>query len=139
MYIHVYIYMYICIYMYMYTHCTCMYNCTCVCSACIPYSGYFSGSKIFVSSEFLASSWKIFHGHSIHVHVHVLCHTLYPVPHSCSTCVNAKLCSTVSWVNFSWFASQPHYNSSKGYRRAIKGLPCTLTCRYMYVHEQSNT
>ena len=25
---------------------------------CIPYSGYFSGGEIFVSSEFLASSWK---------------------------------------------------------------------------------
>ena len=28
----------------------------------IPYSGYFSGGKIFVSSEFLASSWKNFRG-----------------------------------------------------------------------------
>ena len=29
-------------------------------SAHIPYSRYFWGGKIFVSSEFLASSWKIF-------------------------------------------------------------------------------
>ena len=29
----------------------------------IPYSGNFSGGKIFVSSEFLASLWKIFCGH----------------------------------------------------------------------------
>ena len=28
----------------------------------IPYSGYFSGGKLFVSSEFLASSGKIFRG-----------------------------------------------------------------------------
>ena len=27
---------------------------------CIRHSGYFSGGKIFVSSDFLASSWKIF-------------------------------------------------------------------------------
>jgi len=36
----------------------------------IPYSGYFSGVKIFVSSEFLASSWKTFRGHGILNHVH---------------------------------------------------------------------
>ena len=28
----------------------------------VPYSGYFSGGKIFVSSEFLASSWNHFRG-----------------------------------------------------------------------------
>ena len=28
----------------------------------VLYSEYFSGGKIFVSSEFLASSWKIFRG-----------------------------------------------------------------------------
>ena len=31
----------------------------------ILYSGYSSWGKIFVSSEFLASSWKYFHGHGI--------------------------------------------------------------------------
>ena len=31
----------------------------------LPYSGYFSGGKIFVSSEFLASLWKNFRGHGI--------------------------------------------------------------------------
>ena len=31
----------------------------------IPYSGYFSGGKSFVSSEFLTSSWKNFRGHGI--------------------------------------------------------------------------
>ena len=39
----------------------------------IPYSGYFFGGKIFVSSEFLASSWKNFRGHGI------LNHTQYYV------------------------------------------------------------
>ena len=54
----------------------------------IPCSGYFSGGKIFVSSEFLASSWKNVRGCGI------LNHTLV-------------LCGTVSWVKFLWFASQP--------------------------------
>ena len=54
----------------------------------VLYSGYFSGGKIFVRSEFLASSWKNFHGHGIlnHTSVH---------------------CGTVLWVKISWFASQP--------------------------------
>ena len=54
----------------------------------VPYSGYFSGDKIFVRSEFLPSSWKTFRGHSIlnHTPVH---------------------CGTVSWVKISWFTSQP--------------------------------
>ena len=48
----------------------------------IPYSGYFSGGKIFVRSEFLASSWKKFRGCGIlnHTPVH---------------------CGTVSWVKIS--------------------------------------
>ena len=54
----------------------------------IPYSGYFSGGKIFVSSEFLASSWQNFRGRGILNHTPVLC-------------------GTVSWVKISWFASQP--------------------------------
>ena len=48
----------------------------------VPYSGYFGGVKIFMSSEFLASSWKNFHGRGI------LNHT-------------PLLCSTVSWVKIS--------------------------------------
>ena len=47
----------------------------------IPYSGHFSGGKIFVSSELLASSWKYFRGCGI------LNHTLV-------------LCGTISWVKF---------------------------------------
>ena len=47
----------------------------------VPYSGYFSGGKIFVSSEFWASSWENVRGRGI------LSHT--PV-----------LCGTVSWVKF---------------------------------------
>ena len=31
----------------------------------IPYNGYFWGGKIFMSSEFLASSWKRFRGRGI--------------------------------------------------------------------------
>ena len=54
----------------------------------IPYSGYFSGGKIFVSNEFLASLWKNFRGHGILNHTPVLC-------------------GTVSWVKISCFASQP--------------------------------
>ena len=57
-------------------------------AAQIPYSGYFSGSKIFVSSEFLASSWKNLFGRG------KLNYT--PV-----------LCVTVLWVKSSWFTSQP--------------------------------
>ena len=41
-----------------------------------------------MSSEFLASSWKKFRGHSILNHTPVLC-------------------GTVSWVKISWFVSQP--------------------------------
>ena len=48
----------------------------------------FWGVKIFVSSEFLASSWKNFHGCGILNHTPVLC-------------------STVLWVKISWLASQP--------------------------------
>jgi len=55
----------------------------------IPYSGYFfRGGKIFVSSEFLASSWKSFRGRGILNHTPVLCRT-------------------TSWVKISLFASQP--------------------------------
>ena len=54
----------------------------------VPYSRYFSGGKILVSSEYLASSWKNFHGRGI------LKHTLI-------------LCGTVSWVKILCFASQP--------------------------------
>ena len=54
----------------------------------IPYSGYFSGGKIFVSSEFLDSSWRNFRGRGILNHTPVLC-------------------GTVSWVKISWLASQP--------------------------------
>ena len=47
------------------------------CSGCrIPYSGYFSWGKIFVSSEFLASSWKNFRGRGILNHTPVLCGTV---------------------------------------------------------------
>ena len=52
----------------------------------ILYSEYFSGGKMFVSSEFLASLWKIFRG--------------------CST-VRAKLYGNVSWIQISWLPSQP--------------------------------
>ena len=52
--------------------CVCMHVHTCtgvlvLCvSARVPYySGYFSWGKIFVSSEFWANSWKIFHGRCI--------------------------------------------------------------------------
>ena len=58
------------------------------CRLQIPYSGYFSGDKIFVSSEFGASSWKHFHGHRILNHTSVLC-------------------GTVLWVKILCFASQP--------------------------------
>ena len=54
----------------------------------VPYSGYFLGGKSFVSSEFLSSSWKNFHGRSILNHTSVLC-------------------GTVSLVKISWFTSQP--------------------------------
>ena len=54
----------------------------------IPYSGYFSGGKSFVSSKVLASSWKNFHGRAILNHIPVLC-------------------GTISWVKILWFASQP--------------------------------
>ena len=56
----------------------------------IPYIGYFSGGKIFVSSEILASLWKYFRGRGILNHTPVLC-------------------DTVSRVKNSWsrFASQP--------------------------------
>ena len=67
----------------------------------VPYSGYFSGGKIFVSSEFLASLWKNFCGGGI------LNHT-------------PALCSTVSWVKISWFASQP--------RKPRKFYPPKNTC-----------
>ena len=33
-----------------------------MCIVHILYSGYFSGGKMFMSSEFLASLWKNFHG-----------------------------------------------------------------------------
>ena len=51
-------------------------------------SRYFLGGKIFVRSEFLASSWKNFRGCGIlnHTPVH---------------------CGTVLWVKSLWFASQP--------------------------------
>ena len=49
-------------------------------------AGIFWGGKIFVTSEFLASSWKNFRGHGI------LNHTLV-------------LCGTISWVKSLWFAS----------------------------------
>ena len=42
----------------------------------IPYRGYFSGGKIFVSSEFLASLWKYFRGRRILNHTRVLCGTV---------------------------------------------------------------
>ena len=54
----------------------------------IPYSGYFSGGEIFMSSEFWASSGKTFCGRCILNHTPVLC-------------------DTVSWVKISWFTSQP--------------------------------
>ena len=79
----------------------------------IPYNGYLSGGKIFVSSELLASSWKNFRGHGI------LKDT--PVP-----------CGTVSWVKLLWFASQP--------REPRKFYPPKNThytvhvCIYMYKH-----
>ena len=63
-------------------------NCTGLHGQLLPYSGYFSGGKIFVSNEFLASSWKNFHSRS------TLNHTLV-------------LCVTVSWIKISWFTSQP--------------------------------
>ena len=67
----------------------------------IPYSGYFSGGKIFMRSEFLASSWKNFRSHGIlnHTSLH---------------------CGTVSWVKISWFASQP--------RKPRKFYPPKNTC-----------
>ena len=49
---------------------------------------YFLWGKIFVSSEFLGSSWKNVRGCGILNHTPVLC-------------------GTVSWVKISWFASQP--------------------------------
>jgi len=71
---------------------TCCATCTTSAMATIqyyiPYSGYISGGEIFLSSEFLASSWKNYHGRSILNHTPVLC-------------------STVSWVKISWFTSQP--------------------------------
>ena len=74
-------------YMYMYmNNYVQMYMETGICA--IPYSGYFSGGKIFMGSEFFASSWKNFRGFGI------LNHTLV-------------LCGTLSWVKISWFASQP--------------------------------
>ena len=42
----------------------------------VLYSGYFSGGKSFVSSEFLASSWKIFRGCGVLHHTPVLCGTV---------------------------------------------------------------
>ena len=54
----------------------------------LPYGRYFSGGKIFVSSEFLASSWKNICGHGILNHTWVLC-------------------GSVLWIKISWFASQP--------------------------------
>ena len=42
----------------------------------VPYSGYFSGGKIFMSSEFLASLWKNVCGHGILNHTLVLCGTI---------------------------------------------------------------
>ena len=49
----------------------CLPTCTYL-LADIPYSGYFSGGKIFVSSELWASSWKNFHGRGILNHTPVL-------------------------------------------------------------------
>ena len=54
----------------------------------VLYSRYFGGGKILVSSEYLASPWKKFHGRGI------LKHTLI-------------LCVTVSWVKILCFTSQP--------------------------------
>ena len=66
-----------------------------------------------MSSEFLASSGKNFHGRSI------LNHTLV-------------LCGTVSWVKISWFASQP--------RKPRKFYPPKNTHYTVYcADEQQNT
>ena len=76
------------------------------CSICIPYSGYFSGDKIFMSSKFWASLWKNLHGCGI------LNHTLV-------------LCGTVSWVRILWFASQP--------QKPRKFYPPKNTCYMVYL------
>ena len=40
-----------------------------ICQMIIPYSGYYLGGKIFVNSEFLASSWKYFRGCGLLNHI----------------------------------------------------------------------
>ena len=54
----------------------CMYVSVHCCISHVPYSGYFSGGKIFVSSEFLASSWNNFRGLGTLNHTPVLCGTV---------------------------------------------------------------
>ena len=79
----------------------------------IPYSGYFwGGGKIFVSSKFLASSWKTFRGHGILNHTPVLC-------------------GTVSWVKISWYASQPR-KPRKVY--PLKNTRYTVLSKYALSH-----
>ena len=56
-----------------------VYTCTCTYEKAQEYyhiAGIFHGVKFFVSSEFLASSWKNFHGRSILNHTPVLCGTV---------------------------------------------------------------
>ena len=43
------------------------------CTSYVPYSGYFSGGKIFMRSEFLPNLWKHFHGRGILSHTLVHC------------------------------------------------------------------
>ena len=66
-----------------------------------------------MNSEFLASLWKYFRGRGLLNHtpcrrgVEMACYFEVEAigTHSCSTCVNAKLCGTVSWVKILWFTS----------------------------------
>ena len=78
----------------------------------IPYSGYFWGGKIFVSSEVLASSWKNFHGCGILNHTPVLC-------------------GTVSWVK----KFVVHLSTTKILPPEKYPLYGSLyICMYMYIH-----
>ena len=85
----------------------------------VSYSGYFSGGKIFVSSELLACLWENFRGHGI------LNHTLVPY-------------GTVSWVKISWLASQPRkprkFYPPKDTRYTVSpAIPC-VHCYYNPAH-----
>ena len=84
------------------------------CTSYVPYSGYFSGGKIFMRSEFLPNLWKHFHGRGI------LSHTLVH-------------CGTISWVKSSRFASQPrkprNFYPPKNTRYTVCEFMDTFTCR----------